>query len=371
MGTYHSIALNSGRKVSYQRLRFDTRVVEPTMETRKVQLSGGTTFTVSLPKGWATEQDISSGSVLYLHPDDDGTLLIEAGHRGESDDRTARLDVSTYDTEMVIEAARSMYLVGVDELVLVDRNGHPDDRVEAAMDLTTKLSGLEILETTDRKLVFRNIMDPASVSIRKSVLRLKLVVLSMHRDAVRAVTGNDPALARQVVARDDEADKLFHLVTRQFQRALEDLQTVEQLDTTRSKLFEQYHAARQFERVGDHATKVARLVVQHTDDLADIDTEEFDRLADRSRRIVERAGDVVLSDVDARTGYGILEDATELEAAVAELDRELYDREDAAGAYVVGLLLDSVRRTAAYGRNIAEVGFQRAVQTEEESVAAQ
>ena len=337
------------------------------METRKVQLSGGTTFTVSLPKAWATEQDISSGSVLYLHPDDDGTLLIEAGPRQESDDRTARLDVSTYDTEMILEAAQAMYLVGFDELVLVDRDGHDDERIAAAMDLTSKLSGLEVLETTDRKLVLRNIMDPASVSIRKSVLRLKLIVLSMHRDAVRAVTDNDPALARQVVARDDEADKLLHLVTRQFQRALEDLQTVEQLDTTRSRLFEQYHAARQFERVGDHATKIARLVVERTDDLGEIDTEEFDRLADRSRRIVERAGDVVLSDVDARTGFDILADATELTEAVERLDRELYDREDAAGAYVVGLLLDSVRRTAAYGRNIAEVGFQRAVLTEDES----
>ncbi|RBI58719.1 phosphate uptake regulator PhoU [halophilic archaeon] len=365
MKLYLSIVFNIERKVSYQRLRIDTRVVELTMETRKVQLSGGTTFTVSLPKVWATEQDISNGSVLYLHPDDDGTLLIEAGPRQESDDRTVRLDVSTYDTEMILEAAQSMYLVGTDELVLVDRNGHDDERIAAAKDLTTKLSGLEVLETTDRRLVLRNIMDPASVSIRKSVLRLKLIVLSMHRDAVRAVTDNDPALARQVVARDDEADKLLHLVTRQFQCALEDLQTVEQLDTTRSRLFEQYHAARQFERVGDHATKIARLVVERTDDLGEIDIEEFDRLADRSRRIVERAGDVVLSDVDARTGFDILEDATELAEAVEKLDRELYDREDAAGAYVVGLLLDSVRRTAAYGRNIAEVGFQRAVLTEE------
>ena len=47
------------------------------METRKVQLSGGTTYTVSLPKSWAQEHGIDAGSTLSLYPNRDGSLLIE------------------------------------------------------------------------------------------------------------------------------------------------------------------------------------------------------------------------------------------------------------------------------------------------------
>jgi phosphate uptake regulator len=334
------------------------------METRKVQLSGGTTFTVSLPKSWATEQNISSGSVLYLHPESDGTLLVEARPQQAEETHSKRLDVSKYDAGTFAETVRSMYLVGVDRLVLVDRNGHDEERLQTATELTAGLSGLELLETTDTKVVFENLIDPTSISVRKSVLRLKLVALAMYRDAVRAVVDADEDLAARVVTRDAEADKLFSLVTRQFRRALEDLQTVEKLETTRSELYEYYHTARQFERVGDHATKMARLVRERGADLADVDTEEFARLADESRRVVDRAADVVLTDVDVTTGFSVLSDATALDDAAAELDRELYDRADADGAYVVGLLLDSVRRTARYGRNVAEVGVQGALRAE-------
>lgn len=337
------------------------------METRKVQLSGGTTFTVSLPKSWATEQNISSGSVLYLHPENDGTLLVEVQSQQTEETHSKRLDVSGYDEEMFAETVKSMYLVGVDRLVLVDKNGHGEERLRTATTLTAGLSGLELLETSDTKVVFENLIDPSSISVRKSVLRLKLVALAMYRDAVRAVADADADLAAQVVERDTEADKLFSLVSRQFRRALDDLQTVEELGTTRSELYEYYHTARQLERVGDHATKTANLVRERGDDLVDVDTEEFARLADESRRVVGRAADVVLTDVDATTGFAVLSDATTLDDDAAELDRELYDREDADGAYVVGLLLDSVRRTARYGRNIAEVGIQGVLRAQDDS----
>ena len=42
------------------------------METRKVQVTGGSTFTVSLPKEWAEENGVSAGSVVELF------------HRGET-----------------------------------------------------------------------------------------------------------------------------------------------------------------------------------------------------------------------------------------------------------------------------------------------
>jgi len=32
------------------------------METRKVQVTGGSTYTVSIPKTWATENDVEEGN---------------------------------------------------------------------------------------------------------------------------------------------------------------------------------------------------------------------------------------------------------------------------------------------------------------------
>jgi len=45
------------------------------METRKVQVTGGSTYTVSLPKTWATANDVSSGTTVEFYPEDDELLL--------------------------------------------------------------------------------------------------------------------------------------------------------------------------------------------------------------------------------------------------------------------------------------------------------
>jgi len=44
------------------------------METRKVQVTGGSTYTVSIPKSWATENDVGAGSEVEFYPDGDSLL---------------------------------------------------------------------------------------------------------------------------------------------------------------------------------------------------------------------------------------------------------------------------------------------------------
>ena len=51
------------------------------MEIRRIQLIGGFTYTVSLPKQWASEHGTRAGDRLRLYPHEDGSLSI----RGEND----------------------------------------------------------------------------------------------------------------------------------------------------------------------------------------------------------------------------------------------------------------------------------------------
>jgi len=45
------------------------------METRKVQVTGGSTYTVSIPKTWATDNDVEAGTKIEFHPDGDSLFL--------------------------------------------------------------------------------------------------------------------------------------------------------------------------------------------------------------------------------------------------------------------------------------------------------
>jgi phosphate uptake regulator len=329
------------------------------METRKVQLSGGTTYTVSLPKSWAQEHGIDAGSTLSLYPNGDGSLLVEADADRLTETRSTTVDVSTASDNAVRQWIHALHAVGFDTVVLIDRTGHSAERRDVIEDTVANLSGFELLKAGDTRIQLTNLIDAENVDVRKSALRLRLVILGMHRDAVSAVLTGDETLAQRVIDRDNEADKLFAMVTRHFRRALTNLHEVEKLEYSRDELFEYYYVSRQFERIADHAEKIARFTLDPEAaipaDLAD----RLDALAADARTIIDAAADVILADTGIEGAQTALAKRDELTADLRALDRELYAHDDSAEAYVVGLLLDSIRRTGEYGANVASVAVQQ------------
>jgi len=334
------------------------------METRKVQLSGGTTYTVSLPKTWAQEHGISAGSVLSLHPNGDGSLLVEVTTDRATSERETTMDVATDSETALRQRIRALHAVGYDTVTLVDSTGHTSERRAIVEDAITELSGFELFSTTDTRIQLTNLIDAENVDVRKSALRLRLVVLAMHRDAVDAVLDDEDKLAERVIERDTEADKLFAMVTRHFRRSLTDLHEVEKLDHGRAELFEYYYASRQFERVADHAVKVATFVRDPEATVPDAFREQLSGLAADSRQVVNTAGDVILTDAGIEAAHLAFEQHSALDDDIAELDRELYTHDEPGEAYVLGLILDSIRRTAEYGTNIASIAIQQTARQE-------
>jgi phosphate uptake regulator len=329
------------------------------METRKVQLSGGTTYTVSLPKEWAQEQGIEAGSVLSLRPNGDGSLLVEPTSGREDEDRSARIDVSMAEEEAIRQWVRALYAIGYESVTLVDSDGHDAGRRPIIEETVDGLSGFELLEVTETRIRLTNLVDAENVDVRKITLRFRLVALAMHRDAVTAVVEDNVDLAEQIIGRDSEADKLFAMVTRYFRRALSDLQEVEKLNQSRDELFEYYYTCRQFERIADHAVKIARFVTDPEAPLPRAFGDQLQQFGFRARSVIDDAADVVLADGDVKTAHAALADRDALEADIDVFDRELYDHDAPEEAYVVGLILDSLWRTAAYGGNVAAIAVQQ------------
>lgn len=329
------------------------------METRKVQLSGGTTYTISLPKSWAQEHGIDAGSSLSLYPNGDGSLLVEAEADRLTETRSTTVDVSTDSDSAIRQWIHALHAVGFDIVALVDRTGHSAERRELVEDTVANLSGFELLEVGDTKIRLTNLIDAENVDIRKSTLRLRLVMLGMHRDAVSAVLTDDESLAQRVIDRDNEADKLFAMVTRHFRRALTNLHEVEKLEYTRDELFEYYYVSRQFERIADHAEKIARFTLDPEVTIPPNFEDRINSLASSSRQVIDTATDVILADTGIEGAHTAFTERDDLTDALRELDRELYTHDDPAEAYVVGLLLDSIRRTTEYGGNIASIAVQQ------------
>ena len=157
------------------------------------------------------------------------------------------------------------------------------------------------------------------------------------------------------------------MITRHFRRSLSNLYEVEKLDHSRDELFEYYYAARQFERIADHAEKMARFTLDSEVSIPEQYAEEFASLGNTTRGIIDNAADSILTGAGIEAANGALAKYDRLQAQLDDVDRALYEHDVPSEAYILGLVLDSLRRTAEYGVNVATVAIQQSTRQDADS----
>jgi len=312
---------------------------------RKVQVTGGSTYTVSIPKTWADSHEIGSGSSVYLYPFDD--RLIIAQPNGEKSLRRARINVETAGEESLSGQIGAAYAAGSDEIVVESDTQFSTSERRAASQAITDLVGMEITTETEQELTAKTLLDSAEISLTGTIEQIRGIALSMHENAVDAVVhGEGETRPEHIVSRDDEVDRLFALVSRQFYRILTDIREVNQLKANRRTAFTHFRTARQLERIADHAERIADVADKQTEPPDPEVGAEFETLATDARRVVRTA-------LDGNAGEAMLRRDDVVEQ-LDDLDRRLYKTEN-EDVYLYSRVLASVRRTAEYGGNIAEI----------------
>ena len=148
------------------------------METRKVQVTGGSTYTVSLPKQWAKSNGISGGSIVEFYPEEDSLLLTP---RQNEEKVEGTLDIGELEGEELTRTVVTMYVSGFDVITLETA------RVSAAQrrtirEATQGLVGLEVIGETSEHVQLQDLLDSSELSMHNAITRMRLVSSTMLSD---------------------------------------------------------------------------------------------------------------------------------------------------------------------------------------------
>lgn len=328
------------------------------MEVRKVQVTGGSTYTVSIPKDWARENDVSEGSRLAMFPHNNSIVVEPVDASSSKSEGT--IDVTGVEGDHLVRTVITMYVSGFDVIRFTADRITSEQRRTLRM-ASQDLAGLEVIEETGNEVVFQDLLDSGEISVHRTVARMRVIAENMFRDSVEAVVENDDALSRDVVERDEDADRMFAMVSRMFRGSLRDLQSEEKLGITREECFDLHTAARQLERIADHATKIAEVVIE-VDDVPSEVGKEVRGASEDALEIMDSAMDSLLEkegDQATLLANRALDSVGDVDTRTQEIDQMLHDL-DAQTAQLLGLVADSISRTADYGGNIAETALQSA-----------
>jgi len=328
------------------------------METRKVQVTGGSTYTVSLPKDWATENDVSAGSVVEFHSEEDILLLSP---QREEEREEGVLSIDGLEDDQLTRAVMTMYVSGFD-VIRFEASRVTASQRRTIREATQGLVGLEVIEETGDRVVLQDLLDSSELSVHNAITRMRLVALTMLADAVTALVEDDDELAHDVVERDDDVDRLYYMVSRVFRTVLRNPAAATEIGFPRETVFDYQSSARQLERIADHATKIAGISLEIGPVDGDV-REGLRDLQDAAESVPETAMDALLTD-DSDEAVSL---ATEARADLPAIDARardvgdvIRDLDDPELAQSLALVVDSLSRTADYGGNIAESALQKA-----------
>lgn len=332
------------------------------MDLRKVQKTGGSTFIVSLPKDWAVKHGIQAGDALAILRQQDGSLAVSPSGERRDQPRTRRIDVGDRSFDALARELIASYLAGYDTLEVRARDRLPAETREGLRQLTRKIIGPEIVDESGDTLVVQDLLDPAHLPLRKGVQRMYFITRSMHQDAVTALLDGDADLARDVAGRDDDVDRLFWMVTKQVNLVLQDVREGDRIGATPSEGLDYLLVARNLERIGDHATRIAAQTHELGPDALTPLHEDIRGGSARALEALEAAYRAFEAGDTDRANQAIA-DVHDMEPAYESLLERgvtLPGRDAVHFAYV----LESLVRTASYATDIAEVAINHAVAQE-------
>lgn len=186
------------------------------MDVRRVQITGGSSYVVTLPKEWIKSLNIKKNDPLSIFIQSDGTLLITSKIVQGQHQKVKRFDVSSPPKELdLLRHLIGAYIAGFTSIQLTSTMKMPTSLRNVVRSFTQLTIGQEVVEETDTSITLKDLLNPSEMPLDRTIKRMHIIVKGMYEDAARSLQTKDKSLAKELLTRDNELDRLHWLIARQ------------------------------------------------------------------------------------------------------------------------------------------------------------
>jgi phosphate uptake regulator len=334
------------------------------MEIRRVQMTGGSSYVVTLPKDWIKSLKVKKNDPLGLLMQSDGTLLVTTKMTQDKTHRIKEFEVNdTTNQTYLLRRLIGAYISGYTSIKIKSSKRMPPSMRVIIRKFTQTTIGQEIVEETDTTITLKDLLNPTEMPFDKTIKRMHIIVKSMHEDAMRALDENDKKLAEDVISRDNDVDRLHWLVARQHNIILRNVSLAEKMDITLEMSSICFLISRIIERIGDHVVRIAQNILNLVDDKLNKGiVERIHSASELSLDIFNKSiGTFFRRDIKASNEN--IDSVSRLESLCEEINT-LALQQIGATAISVGYVVESIRRVGEYAEDISEAVINYLVGTE-------
>ncbi|HEQ78568.1 MAG TPA: phosphate uptake regulator PhoU [Euryarchaeota archaeon] len=330
------------------------------MQARKIYLSGGSTYIMSLPKKWVEKVGLKEGDTVFVM-ETQSSLIVELREK-EEDNREIVIKTSRVETSEALEKLLiSYYLIGYDTLKIILDHKEQLKYREVARHISEILIGVEIVEDTNEALTLEILLNERKLPTIKALRRIHMIVSSMLSELISVFKEGEKALAKDITIRENEVDRLYFLVVRQLKGAVRYSHLAEKLGISDPRDALGYRmVVKNFERVSDHCENISKTYLK----LAENDIEdmrEFAKILKLVSDAFQKASKSFFS-LDMVAAQRVFYDMSEINAIHEKTLNKLFQSKIKANrAMLLKGIMDSLNRIASYSTDIAEIAINMSV----------
>ncbi|MEM2104416.1 MAG: phosphate uptake regulator PhoU [Candidatus Bathyarchaeia archaeon] len=283
---------------------------------RKIQRTPSGTFFVCLPKDWAERYGLNRGSVVTVSETGDGKLLIDPEYCVAPSPRITTSKPGPFLSREIV----GNYLLGFDIIRVEAKENISLEMRELVKKTVSRLVGLEIVEEDYSKIVLQCLLEPSGFPPEKILRRGYTIAAGMQRDIVNALVNGDVHMAKSVIARDEEVNRLYFLLVRILRTIIQNPNLSEKLGVQPIDCLDYRLAASLVEAIGDECVRIAFKVInlegaKLTDDLKKLIVELHGLIFEAHENALTA---FFVGDVEAAEGVRSMQDKIEKVLGVIE-----------------------------------------------------
>ncbi len=333
-------------------------------EVRKLQLVGGSTYVLSLPKKWVDDMQLKTGDpVSIVRTANNSLSLLPSRNSQSTQTMKSNTVISQKDSvESIKRKIIAMYLAGYQLIEIKSKGGRIQlNQKQAIRDLVrTNMIGTEIVESTPESITIQILTSLPELSIADALKRMFLLTSTMHRQAIDALKEMDAELGEEIIHSDDEVDRFSLYILRnltlavQHERILRDIGLQKPSDCISYRI-----VVKSVERIADHAVSIASRVKFLKSTLEPSLLQKITKLSEESLKVFEDS----IAALNKRD-YLLADSVATNACRIADKEKEFTDSLEESKKYssVIKFVLEDIRRTAEYSSDIAEAVINETVQ---------
>ncbi|MEM2846924.1 MAG: phosphate uptake regulator PhoU [Nitrososphaerota archaeon] len=206
------------------------------MEQRKIQRVGKGTLTISLPYWWVREHNLQQGDIIVVEEAHDGSLILWPAQAGSDYVLEAcKINADLCDQPGLLHRLIvGSYIAGVDLIEVSSETRLNYRHIKEIREAAKLLTGVSIMDENEQHVILQCMLDALKSPIYSILERICNLASSMQEEYFRAFIEGNRELAKMVMIRDEEVNRLYYLFSRALSIAHKKKGFAEKLGVTRS-----------------------------------------------------------------------------------------------------------------------------------------